>query len=289
MSKGMRRVSNPLKVRKRMMRAGKRLVHVPYCGWQRNAKKKHKWGVLRMWPKWKVVRTVWGRGGAPTVGGLDKSSPSSSSPSSPPAEPPASAALPREDVVDVAFEGQDPWAALKWRPLVSYSSHYWKRVLTLVGKFSVYALRRLKIGIGVNSPRSILERFHEFNAAERVPRKDRLSADDGGEPQREGQPPQAQAPPFLPLPRGAPQRRAPRAAAKRGKVGAWFGRKKKMRHWTGARGTRSAADEARLRSLGRRLTDIKNFFTEIPRDIFEERLEQLLRWIQELDPKWRFF
>ena len=59
MSDGMKQVKDPHRTKTVMLHAAKRLKHVPYCGWRKNAGRKHIFGVLRMWPKWKVVRKVW--------------------------------------------------------------------------------------------------------------------------------------------------------------------------------------------------------------------------------------
>ena len=59
MAAGMERVDNPQKVVDVMARATRRFQQVPFCGWRRGAKRKHRFGVLRMWPKWKVLRRIW--------------------------------------------------------------------------------------------------------------------------------------------------------------------------------------------------------------------------------------
>ena len=57
----------------------------------------------------------------------------------------------------------------------------------------------------------------------------------------------------------------------------------------------AAEDDARkiasvkTRTLGRRFTDVKNFFTEVPREIFGEKLEKLISLIEDANNTWRYY
>jgi hypothetical protein len=55
----------------------------------------------------------------------------------------------------LASREPDPWSMMKWRPLVSFAGHYLKKLLGLLGKFSVFSLRVLGIVLGCVRP----ERF----------------------------------------------------------------------------------------------------------------------------------
>ena len=47
------------KLEKELGRAGRRLTHLPFCSFKRMAK--HKWGCLRLWPKWKSLKKIWSK------------------------------------------------------------------------------------------------------------------------------------------------------------------------------------------------------------------------------------
>lgn len=231
-----------------MMRAGKRLSHLPFCGWKPRAKQSHRWGVLRMWPKWKSLRVLWSKTAEADPGSrqtgllnqkevfesLVESDPQPGAAPSSGSSSPSSSSAPEPPL--------DPWSEIKWRPLVSFAGHHLKRLYALAGVFAVYALRFLDIGFGVNSPRCILERFHDFNAGIRSP--------------------------------GVVALRNTRDARLSSKL---------------CKSKIADAQSLSLHRLGRRLTDLKNFFTEVPRDIFMEKLEKLLKWIFEKNPSWSFF
>ena len=55
------------------------------------------------------------------------------------------------------------WRAVKWRPVVAYSRHHMRGILGMVGKWAMFVLTALNIGIGETSVRGVTERVHAFN------------------------------------------------------------------------------------------------------------------------------
>ena len=60
------------------------------------------------------------------------------------------------------------WRTVKWRPVVAYSRNHLKGILGLVGKWAMFVLRALDIGIGETSVRGVTEKVHRYNAQART-------------------------------------------------------------------------------------------------------------------------
>ena len=57
---------------------------------------------------------------------------------------------------------------IKWRPVVSYSRNHLKGVLGMVGKWSMYVLKGLRIGHGETNMRGVTEKVHQYNEGART-------------------------------------------------------------------------------------------------------------------------
>lgn len=57
----------------------------------------------------------------------------------------------------------DPWGELRWRPLVSYTQHHWKRVLGLAGRFCSFSTTWLGIGHGCTDVRAFVNSLNVWN------------------------------------------------------------------------------------------------------------------------------
>jgi hypothetical protein len=283
MAAGMRNVADPQKVIDVMVKSTGRLQHVPYCGWRKGAKKKHRFGVLRMWPKWKVLRKIWkarsearepenrnlttAELGFPetvaeipekltdAIGDLSRALATGMRSGNGDGKAKELEEVMRSELSKLMellqiCEEPDPWAMMKWRPLVSFAGHYLKKLLGLLGKFSIFSLRVLGVGLGVSAPRAILEQFHDFNAGIRTVEMEHESKDEKKKKCKSEL-------------TKAELRRLP----------------KELR----------APERVRSRTLGRRIKDISNFFTEIPRKEFQVKLEVLLDLLRKENEDWRFF
>ena len=60
------------------------------------------------------------------------------------------------------------WRAIKWRPVVSYSRNHLKGILGMVGKWSMYVLKSLRIGDGETNVGGVTERVHKYNGGART-------------------------------------------------------------------------------------------------------------------------
>jgi len=110
---------------------GQRLQHTPFGKFPKAPH--HRFGVLKLWPKWKNLDMRFLR--LPDV-------------------PPAPI-LPEEQPLT--------WQLIKWRPLVSYSGYYWRRLLSRVCRWCVYTMRRFDLGFTVDNPRVVARKLQEFN------------------------------------------------------------------------------------------------------------------------------
>ena len=140
--------------------------------------KKHRWGNLKAWPKWKTLRVVWE---------LERKR----------AREGAGAAEERtEEEEEAEREG---WAYLRWRPLVSYAAHHLAGLFTVLCRFCTTAIRTLGLGFLRSNVRGVLETFHEFNERQRQPggvrarqrrrrRQQQRGGDDGGQQAEEAGP-----------------------------------------------------------------------------------------------------
>ena len=203
--------------------------------------RKHRFGPLRAWPKWKTLKKVW-------RSEEDKS-----------AEKEKEKEKEEEDAQQGEREGRilqdvwpDEWEEIKWRPLVSYAAHHWKRALSKAGKFCSYLTKRMGYGQHRDDPRMVTEEIHGFNRGLRqgksVEYKDaeRRREDDQGE----GLVGQRQ--------RGRRRKRITKAERKK------------------RRGERAFED----RELEVILRDIGCFFTNVPWEVFREALKSAIRDLQ---------
>jgi hypothetical protein len=108
------------------------LTHTPYGKFPKASG--HRFGVLRVWPKFKSLD--------PRFLVLE-------------GDPPLPV-LPAGEVVC-------SWETLGWRPLVSYSGHYWKRLLSLLSRWCSYTVERFGLGFAVGNPRIVARKLQEFN------------------------------------------------------------------------------------------------------------------------------
>ena len=60
------------------------------------------------------------------------------------------------------------WMAIMWRPVVSYSRNHLKGILGMVGKWSMYVLKSMGVGIGETTVRGVTEKIHKFNEGVRT-------------------------------------------------------------------------------------------------------------------------
>ena len=140
-----------------MPRADRALRGTVHTGLQKLGN--HKCGGLRMWPKWKSVRVVLGAvkkgkdpGAVLAEQELRKKEAEVQQKRAKGEVIPVRDEEPRR-VVEDRLPGA--WAMLKWRPLVSYSGHFWKGLLSMAGRWAVYAIKRLKLGLYAGSPRGV--------------------------------------------------------------------------------------------------------------------------------------
>ena len=56
------------------------------------------------------------------------------------------------------------WSSFKFRPLVSYYHHHWKRCYKLISMFCSHIVSSLKLGISVSNTKDVLREVKEFNA-----------------------------------------------------------------------------------------------------------------------------
>lgn len=64
-----------------------------------------------------------------------------------------------------SWDGGKPrrWSDLAWRPMASYAAHHHRNVLSMTGQFCTAAVRTLKCGWGVESPKEVMNSIHEMN------------------------------------------------------------------------------------------------------------------------------
>lgn len=257
---------------RRMGRADARLRAPPY-GKLRGVRK-HRFGVMRAWPKWKTLRPLWkdlkrdtGSGevhddGQSEVNCRDKPPSQLRAHTQPTVHPISSDVGEGDDdgavacgdcagdLVQDRFPGN--WELVRWRPLVSYAAHHWKFVLSQLSRWCVFTIRSLNLGFHVSNPRSILEQVHVFNGGFRTKRTVELVA--GMDHRRR---------------RGGAVRRPPMRVR-----------------------TTPIARLARRR-LRMRVRDLQSFFVEVPRQGFDNAVTDVLRRIQELGDRqgfqWAFY
>lgn len=123
------------------------LAHLPYTNLQ--PLRRHRFGHLRTWPKWKTLRPIWALMAARRK-----------------AEEEGRPFVPSAAENELLTQG---WGALRWRPLVSYAGHRFKGLFRLLSQWCGLTERVLQLGFGVRSARGVLEKFHSFNEQSRRP------------------------------------------------------------------------------------------------------------------------
>lgn len=167
-------------IRREMFRAGKELWRTPYCGLR--TAKEHKFGCLRLWAKWKSSRPIW----YPTDEKKEEQGKKKDDEERAKEEK-------MKNGTEEEGEGEDLfqgiWQSVEWRPLVSYAGNHWRNLYSMVGKFALFAVRKLRIGVGVNAPRAILEEFHRYYKGLRLNHEDDLGRKmSGGGAESQGRP-----------------------------------------------------------------------------------------------------
>lgn len=226
----------------------------PYVGLRRM--QEHRWGGLRLWPKWKSVRKIWLEEREAEAEDIVKSLERASGELDEEWTKPRNEKEWREAKKKAARRAAEDcqrcqgeamangWKAIKWRPVVSYSRNHMRGILGMVGKWAIFVIRSLNLGIAEDSTRRVTEKVHRL----------RRTAKDWEEKKvRENQ----------------------EADRKRRK-----GRRSRMRHRT----------QSTRRVLERTIWDLSNFFIKVPRgDFFRNVMKDLMRRIKEAYPNQEWF
>lgn len=211
----------------------------------------HRWGTLRLWPKWKSLKKIWGSEPKKprttleedlsefekALAGLNNRGPNGtqgtgviSAPECEECEECGGNAVVQE------------WQQVKWRPVVSYSRHHLRNMLALAGRWAIFLVETLQLGDYAGDPREVTESVHRFNA--------RTRTDEEWSEQRN------------------------KENEMREKKRRW--RRSEVRRWRELPGSR----ELKIRIL-----DLANFFICVPRKEFtEEVLPALLKQVEEKFP-----
>lgn len=115
---------------KRFVVWGQGLHPLPFCNLK--SAKKHRFGTLRLGPKVSSIQQD-------------------------------QLVLPGEAPGPVANGEPYTWLSLRWRPLVAYSSHHWRKLLTLLCRWCMYAIASFGLGFSVCNPRYVAQMLREVN------------------------------------------------------------------------------------------------------------------------------
>jgi len=162
------------------------LEHKPYMRLRKMTQ--HRWGSLRMWPKWKSLKKLWcidekeyaktieqtaEKIGEEIAEKLDKGEMSART---------RQTEMNRDSERDHA--GRDStkegcercgdtttiggWNDVAWRPVVSYANHHLKHLLGMSGKWAIFVTLSLGLGDYAGDPREVTEDVHRFNSRART-------------------------------------------------------------------------------------------------------------------------
>lgn len=60
------------------------------------------------------------------------------------------------------------WSLLKWRPMVSYSKHHFRNLLSFLSKFVTFVMGEFNLGFNCMDPVKIVDKANKFNAEKRT-------------------------------------------------------------------------------------------------------------------------
>ena len=174
------------KLREKMMKFPEELERKPYMRLRKGGC--HKWGGMRMWPKWKSLRVIWGEEGPrraetweESIEGVRKQLEESEGNGAAQGGPEPEVDTRRGDDQDYAGRDEDKegcercggqemdtaWQQVKWRPVVSYSNHYLKHLLGMAGRWATFVTIALGLGDYADDPREVTEDVHRYNEKSR--------------------------------------------------------------------------------------------------------------------------
>lgn len=206
---------------------------------------------MRLWPKWKSPRKLWGKPQEEEAKDRHKDIGDKMEAKMKRGMNKKQAKEAKERARAVCEGGctscrtnapMDTWRSVKWRPVVAYSRHQLKGVLGMAARWSIFTIRSLGIGIAEDSARRVTEKVHEFNQGAR-------SEADCQKLQEEKNQDNAR-------------------------------KRRKNRRNAG-----KYRDIQVSRDLEKKIYDLSNFFISVPRgDFYRKALPEILEWIEKKFP-----
>jgi hypothetical protein len=246
------------KLKREMISELENLEKKPYV--QLRKVEAHRWGSMRVWPKWKGLRRLWGTGEtAPLVSWAEGAEKVEEALKNLGEEGRAEEVLKSWSGGPKRRQEEDEcnkctgsgthqgWDQVAWRPVISYSRHHLRGLLSLAGKWSIFVITVLELGLHVGSARHVTEKVHAFNGGARTHEE------------------------YATRKRAENEERARKVRKDR-------------------RARKRFPPLAEQRGLDMKILDLAKFFIKVPRtEFYEEVLPEILRRVEERFGNKRFF